>query len=58
MFYIVLAFIVFEFFNVLTGFYLSKFLKTFFKSLPLFIKDLWRRDWEVFRGYGFGVTVV
>ena len=39
--------------NVLSGFYLSKFIKMFFKALPLFIKDLYIMDRDVFRGYGF-----
>lgn len=53
MFYLIFGFCLYEFFNILTGFYLSRFLRTFLKSIPLFIKDLWSRDWEVFRGYGF-----
>lgn len=39
--------------NVLSGFYLSKFIKKFIKTIPLFIKDLIRMDKDVFRGYGF-----
>lgn len=53
MFYVVVVFIIYVFFDILTSFYITKFLKSFLKALPLFVKDLWSRDWEVFRGYGF-----
>lgn len=39
--------------NILTRFYLSKFIKKLLLAIPLFIKDLIGMDWEVFRGYGF-----
>lgn len=39
--------------NILSGFYLSKFIKMFFKAIPLFIKDLYIMDRDVFRAYGF-----
>lgn len=45
--------IIFSIINVLSGFYLSKFIKHFFKALPLFIKDLYLLDRDVFRNYGF-----
>lgn len=39
--------------NILTKFYLSKFIKKLILSIPLFIRDLIGRDREVFNGYGF-----
>lgn len=45
--------IIFFIINVLSGFYLSKFMKHFLKALPLFIKDLYLLDRDVFRSYGF-----
>ncbi len=39
--------------NILTGFYLTKFLKKFILAIPLFVRDLVGMDREVFRGYGF-----
>lgn len=39
--------------NVLSGFYYSKLIKNFFKTLPIFIKDLYLLDTDVFRSYGF-----
>lgn len=46
-------FIIFNIVNLLTGFYLSKFLIKFIQALPLFILDIYRMDKTVFRGYGF-----
>ena len=50
---LMLLFLVFCILNLLTGFYLSKFIKKFILSIPLFIRDLIGRDWKVFSGYGF-----
>ncbi len=46
-------FMIFNIVNLLTGFYLSKFLIRFFKAIPLFIRDIYIMDKTVFRGYGF-----
>lgn len=46
-------FMILNIFNLLTGFYLSKFLIKFIQALPLFFIDLYRLDKTVFRGYGF-----
>lgn len=39
--------------NILTKFYLSKFIKKLILSIPLFVRDLIGRDRKVFNGYGF-----
>lgn len=45
--------IIFCIVNVITGFYLSKFIKKFIEAFPLFLKDILHRDKKVFNGYGF-----
>lgn len=53
-FYIILGLLLVYFvIDILTMFYLSKFIKCFFKAIPLFIKDLIGMDRKVFPGYGF-----
>ena len=46
-------FIIFFIVNLLTGFYLYRLIKHFLLAIPLFIKDIYRMDKTVFRGYGF-----
>ena len=41
--------------NILTKFYISKFIIKLCLAIPLFIYDLFKIDWSVFRGYGFWV---
>lgn len=45
--------IIFFIINILSGFYFTKLIKNFLKAIPLFIKDLYIMDRDVFRGYGF-----
>lgn len=39
--------------DVFTGFFISSFLIHLIKVIPIFISDLFKIDWKVFRGYGF-----
>ena len=50
---VIFLLIIFFILNVLTGFYLWKFIKNFFYAIPIFIKDLILLDKDVFRSYGF-----
>ena len=51
-FLIILSFIVL---NILTKFYITKFIIKLCLSVSLFIHDLLKMDFSVFRGYGFWV---
>lgn len=48
-----IIFILFNIVNLLTGFYLGKFIIRFIQAIPLFLVDIYRMDKTVFRGYGF-----
>jgi len=50
---IILLFVIFIILDVITLGFLHSLIIKFFKSLPLFIRDIHRRDRGVFRGYGF-----
>lgn len=39
--------------DALMGFFLTRFIIKFFKTIPIFIHDLFITDFSVFRGYGF-----
>lgn len=41
--------------NLLTKFYITKFIINLFLAIPLFIYDLLKMDFSVFKGYGFWV---
>lgn len=44
--------------NLLSGFYFTKLIKHFFKALPIFLKDLYVMDRDVFRRLSvFGVIL-
>lgn len=40
-------------FDLLMGFFITKFIINLIKTIPIFIRDLFIIDWKVFRGYGF-----
>lgn len=44
---------IYIFIDLMSKFFVSKFLKCLFKAIPLFINDLINLDRTVFRGYGF-----
>ena len=51
--YFILGFLIFIFLNILTRFYILKFITKLIVALPLFINDIIGLDRKVFRGYGF-----